>query len=67
MRLRRARLHPRESFSQVIRRGKWDQPQSTAQSWLDAMKAVPEVSDGILDTLEANQRADPPPEDKWSC
>lgn len=66
LRLRRARRHPRESFSQVIHRGKWDDGSSTARSWLENMEAAPEVSDSVLDSLEANQRADQPPGDKWS-
>lgn len=66
-RLRRARRHPGESFSQVIQRGKWDDAIPTAGSWLDHMEAVPEVSDAILDVLEANQEEDLPPKDKWSC
>lgn len=67
MRLRRMRMHPRESFSQVIRRAEWDHSGTTARSWLKDMEAVPELSDAILETLEANQKADMPPEDKWSC
>lgn len=67
LRLRRARRHPRESFSQVIQRGKWDERSPTAQSWLENMEAVPEVSEAILDSLDANQRTDRPPKDKWSC
>ena len=65
--LRRMRRHPRESFSQVIRRGKWEATGTTARSWLEDMEAVPELPDAILETLEANQQADPPPQDKWSC
>jgi len=67
LRLRRARRHPRESFSQVIRRSRWDNECPTAGSWLEAFAEAPLVSDAILDDLEANQKADRPPEDKWSC
>lgn len=67
MRLRRARRHPRESFSQVIRRGEWGASAATARSWLENMDSVPEVSEGILDVLEADQQNDQPPKDKWSC
>jgi hypothetical protein len=67
MRLRRARRHPRESFSQVISRGEWGASTATARSWLENMDSVPEVSEGILDALEADQQNDQPPKDKWSC
>lgn len=67
MRLRKARRHPRESFSQVIRRSRWDDESPTAASWLKAFTDVPVVSDTVLEGLEADQKADRPPEDKWSC
>ncbi len=67
LRLRQARRHPRESFSEVIRRGRWDDEVPTAQAWLEPFGSAPIVSDEVLDELEANQRADTPPEDKWSC
>ena len=66
-RLRRARRHPKESFSMVIRRGRWDGDASTAGSWLEAFDDVPTVSDEVITALEQNQAADKPPEDKWSC
>lgn len=65
--LRRARRHPRESFSEVIRRGHWDDEVPTARTWLEAFGAVPRVPETILDELEADQATDRPPEDKWSC
>ena len=67
LRLRRARRHPRESFSQVIRRSRWDNKPATSGSWLDAFDQAPVVSDEVLEALESNQKADQPPEDKWSC
>lgn len=67
LRLRRARRHPRESFSEVIRRGHWDDGEPTALAWLDHFETAPRVADGVLDALEADQKADRPPEDKWSC
>jgi hypothetical protein len=67
LRLRRARRHPEESFSQVIRRAHWENNESTARAWLDAFDAVPLTPDTVLDEWEANQKADRPPEDKWSC
>lgn len=67
LRLRRARRHPRESFSDVIRRGHWDDAEPTGRAWLDHFEVAPVVPDAILDELEAGQKADHPPEDKWSC
>lgn len=66
-RLRRARRHPRESFSQVIRRGRWDNEPAIAGSWLEAFDEAPVVSDEVLEALEKNQKTDRPPKDKWSC
>lgn len=65
-RLRKARKHPRESFSQVIRRGHWEEEGATARSWLESFGEVPEVDEAELETLEANQKADKPPQDKWA-
>jgi hypothetical protein len=36
-------------------------------SWLDAFDEAPIVSDEVLEALEMDQKADLPPEDKWSC
>lgn len=65
--LRRARRHSKESFSQVIRRGRWDESAPTAGSFLAAFDDAPVVSDEVLEAWEADQAADQPPEDKWSC
>jgi len=65
-RLRRARKHPRESFSQVIQRGTWDSETPTGQDWLMHMHRAPPVDDQILDALEHDQQNDPVPEDKWT-
>lgn len=65
-RLRKARKHPGESFSQVIRRGHWDEKGATARSWVESFGEVPEVDDAVLDALEANQKADKAPGDKWA-
>jgi hypothetical protein len=64
-RLRSARSRPDESFSQVIRRGRWDPPASTGAALLAAL-AASEVPDGrVLARLERAQQADRPPEDPW--
>jgi hypothetical protein len=65
-RLRRARKHPGESFSQVIRRGKWDTDAPTAQAWLANMDSAPLVEASILDGLELDQQNDAAPKDKWT-
>lgn len=65
MRLRRARRHPRESFSDVIQRGHWENSNPSAQNWLTSFTDAPHVEDAILQELEDNQRADAPPVDKW--
>jgi hypothetical protein len=65
-RLRRARLRPSESFSQVIKRGRWDEPTSTGAALLQALENAPVPSDEVLDRLEETQRTDEPPEDAWT-
>jgi predicted CopG family antitoxin len=65
-RLRRARLRPDESFSQVIKRARWERSRSTGQALLEALERAVVVDEGILERLEANQRADLPPGDAWT-
>lgn len=65
-RLRRARLRPDESFSQVIKRGRWEKAKSTAAALLEALRRGPGPSDEVLDRLERNQRGDLPPGDPWT-
>ena len=65
-RLKRARLRPDESFSQVIRRGRWDRPRSTGAALLEALEASPPLDDATLERLERNQAADLPPGDPWT-
>ncbi len=65
-RLRKARKHPRESFSQVIRRGRWEEKGARAQSWVESFDEVPDVEDSVMDELEAIQKRDEPPKDKWA-
>lgn len=65
-RLTRARLHPDESFSQVIRRGRWDPPPSTAAALLRALEDAPPLSEAILDRLEQAQASDALPVDVWT-
>jgi hypothetical protein len=65
-RLRKARLRPDESFSQVIRRGRWDTAPSTGAALLRALKTAPPLDKRTLDRLERAQKADEPPDDAWS-
>jgi len=64
--LRRARRRPDESFSQVIRRGRWDRPRSTARALLEALPTASVPDDGVLDYWERAQAADEPPNDTWT-
>jgi predicted CopG family antitoxin len=64
--LRRARLRPDESFSQVIRRGRWEKVHSTGAALLAALAQAPVVDEDVLERLERNQRTDSPPGDAWS-
>ena len=54
-RLRKARKHPRESFSQVIHRGHWEEG-ATAQSWVENFDEVPPVEESIIEELEGIPR-----------
>ncbi len=65
-RLRAARLRPNESFSQVIKRGRWATVRSTGASLLRSLEATPAPSQRVLDRLERAQADDAPPEDAWS-
>ncbi|MCA9596725.1 MAG: hypothetical protein KC776_25585 [Myxococcales bacterium] len=65
-RLRRARLRPTESFSQVIKRAHWDEMGATGASLLEALKMAPRPSDSELDYLERAQDEDAPPDESWT-
>lgn len=60
----RARLNAKESFSKVIIRARWNTDRSTCGGVL--RKVSGRVSDQVLDTLDAAQREDQPPEDSWA-
>lgn len=65
-RLRAARRTPDESFSQVILRAEWPERATRAADYLAARRARgAELSPETLDRIEALDRADVPPEDKW--
>jgi hypothetical protein len=65
-RLRKARLRPDESFSQMIRRGRWDTAPSTGAALLRALNNAPLPNKRTLDRLERAQKADEPPDDAWN-
>jgi predicted CopG family antitoxin len=65
-RLRRARVRPDESFSQVIKRAHWEHRGSTARELLDAVRAAPPARAAVTDRLERAQRDDRPPDDSWN-
>jgi hypothetical protein len=65
-RLRNARLRADESFSQVIKRGRWDDTASTAAALLEALERSPLPSKGTLSRLEQAQRTDAAPADPWT-
>jgi hypothetical protein len=66
-RLRRARRASDESFSQVIRRARWDAPASTAAALLEALEGAPPLDTDVLERLEEAQAADAPPTDPWNA
>jgi predicted CopG family antitoxin len=65
-RLVRARRHPKESFSQVIRRAVWPEEGRTCGSLLEALDQMEPLSEGAIRTLELAQASDRPPEAEWS-
>lgn len=56
--LTRARLHPRESFSEVVRRARWDDKQHTARALLafveQRSRAREVLDDAALQALTAH-------------
>ncbi len=66
-RLRAARLRPDESFSQVIKRGRWDARTSTGAALLKALQGAPPLDQRVLKRLDQAQKADKPPPDPWKA
>ncbi len=64
-RLSRARRHPRESFSQVIKRAVWPEKGRTCGAFLEAIAEVPPLDGKSIRLLELAQAKDQPPEDPW--
>ena len=65
-RLANARLHPKDSFSQVIKRAEWQQPAKTCKGLLSALETMPVADDDVLGRLEQAQKNDSPPDDPWA-
>ncbi len=65
-RLARARRHPRESFSQVIRRAVWLDERKTCGSLLEVLDQVEPLTEEAIEMLERAQASDRPPEAEWS-
>ena len=65
--LRSARLHPRESFSQVVLRATWPNETVTARALLSMSATRPALfSEDELDAVDLAKLADSPARDKWT-
>lgn len=65
--LRAARRHPSESFSQVVLRARWPEDTLTAEELLRRYRDQgPYFREDELDRIERAKAADLPPVDKWS-
>ena len=66
-RLRRARLHPGESFTEVVLRAQWPDRGMTAGELRAAyQREGPLLSEEALDRIDEASATDTPPEDKWT-
>ena len=67
-RLRRARQHPGESFSDVVLRAQWAEESITGAELLCLVRERgPSFSVEELDRIEDARAADQPPRDKWAA
>jgi predicted CopG family antitoxin len=64
LRLTRAKREPKESFSAVIKRARWDNNRKRCGDLLS--RASGRVSNDVLDYLDRAQVADAPPSDRWN-
>lgn len=60
-----ARKHPRESFSQVIRRAVWPDTAKTGRRLLELLESTEPASDETIARLDEAQANDSPPDDPW--
>lgn len=65
-RLAAAKRGPGDSFSQVIRRARWDEEPKTCGVLFAALSGMPVADDDVIERLDAAQRQDTPPDDSWS-
>ncbi len=67
-RLKLARRHPAESFSDVVMRASWDRELTTAGSYLRLVREKgPSYSTAELERVEESKGSDLPPSDKWKA
>jgi len=67
-RLRAHRRDRDDSFSRVVMRARWDEAGITAGELLERWRDLPPFfSDDELNAMEAGQKTDLPPEDKWTA
>jgi predicted CopG family antitoxin len=64
--LTRAKLSPKDSFSQVIKRARWENRAKSCGDLLRALPSLPMADDDVLNRLEAAQQADAAPDHPWS-
>ena len=64
-RLVQARKHSHESFSQVIKRARWDESNYTGAALLAALDKLEPLDSAVIRELEAARKQDKPPRDKW--
>jgi predicted CopG family antitoxin len=65
-RLRRARTHPGESFSDVVMRAAWPNTTTNAGEFLDRARERGPVYDAAgIEAVDEAKRADAPSPDKW--
>ena len=66
-RLRRARLSPDESFTEVVLRAEWPDRGLTARELRAVYRAQgPFLDEEALDRIDEARRLDLPPDDKWT-
>lgn len=63
--LSQARLNKKESFSQVIKRARWERKAKRCGDLLAALPRLPVASEAVLQRLEKAQAADRPPDSAW--
>ena len=64
--LRRARRSEKDSFSQVIKRAKWDEPSMSCGDLLAAIPHLPKIDEKTLRYWEKAQKQDQTPDDPWA-